>query len=486
MRKTNTLLIMSDEHSREILGCYGNRLVRTPHLDRLARRGTRFTNAYANSPVCVSTRASIATGRYVHQTRCWDGAHPYDGSIPGWGHHLIDAGHQVVSVGKLHYRSTQDANGFKEEIMPLHVLGGIGDLLCLSRRDPLRYAACAEYARDIGPGESPYTEYDRKITAAACDWLRREPARHADNPWVLFVSFVSPHYPLIAPPAFYKLYDGVPMPAPRRYEQAERPRHPVIDAMARLLNYDDYFDPQRVGIALASYYGLCSFLDDNIGQVLSALQESGVADSTRVIYSTDHGDCLGNRGLWGKSVMYEESVAIPLLMQGAGIPEARSHATAVSHVDLYQTIIEAAGERLTPEEAMLPGRSLLGMVNGAVHERAVLSEYHDAGSVTAMFMVRVDRWKYVHYVGHQPQLFDLETDPREDRDLGTHADYEDVRHACEAKLRQLLNPEAVNKQAFSDQEALMAKYGGREAIKQRGDFGYSPVPGQTPQFAAVT
>jgi choline-sulfatase len=126
MHPTNLLVIMSDEHSRRVLGCYGNRLVRTPHLDSLAARGTRFTDAYCNSPICVPSRASFATGRHVHDIRFWDNANPYDGSVPSWGHRLMAAGSRVTSIGKLHYRDSKDPNGFDEEIIPLHVVDGIG------------------------------------------------------------------------------------------------------------------------------------------------------------------------------------------------------------------------------------------------------------------------------------------------------------------------------------------------------------------------
>ena len=122
----NMLFIMSDEHSRAVLGCYGNKAVRTPNLDRMAATGTRFTQAYTPSPVCVSARASLATGRWVHDTGCWSSAEPYAGRPRGWGHRLIEAGQNVTSIGKLHHRSREDDNGFTDEFLPLHVVGGTG------------------------------------------------------------------------------------------------------------------------------------------------------------------------------------------------------------------------------------------------------------------------------------------------------------------------------------------------------------------------
>ena len=136
LEPTNLLFLMSDEHSREVLGCYGNRNAQTPNLDRLAASGTRFDNAYTPSPICVSARASLATGRWVHDIGTWSSAEPYAGSPPGWGHGLIEDGHRVASIGKLHYRSKEDPNGFDEECLPLHVVNELGWLKGLTR-DPL-------------------------------------------------------------------------------------------------------------------------------------------------------------------------------------------------------------------------------------------------------------------------------------------------------------------------------------------------------------
>ena len=155
MTPTNLVFIMSDEHNRRVLGCQGHPMIRTPNLDRLAAGGVRFTDAYCNSPICVPSRASFATGRYVHRIRFWDNAMPYDGIVPSWGHRLGEAGHEAVSIGKLHFRSAEDRNGFTEEIMPLHVVDGLGDLLGLIREDaPPRKAAALKLAEEAGPGDS--------------------------------------------------------------------------------------------------------------------------------------------------------------------------------------------------------------------------------------------------------------------------------------------------------------------------------------------
>jgi choline-sulfatase len=269
---------------------------------------------------------------------------------------------------------------------------------------------------------------------------------------------------------------------PRSYGQDERPDHPVLNALRGCLNYDDYFDEQSVRTALAAYYGMVSFLDHNIGQLLRALEDTGLAQDTRVIYTSDHGDNLGNRGFWGKSVMYEEAVAVPLIVAGAGVPERRVVRTPVSLVDLYPTFLDGLGEAPDADESTLPGRSLFQLARAEATDRVVFSEYHAVGATAGIYMVRKGRWKYVHYVGHRPQLFDLELDPQEATDLGESRGHASIRADLEAELHKILDPEAVNAMAFADQERKIAEHGGPEAIKRRGDFGYTPAPGQTPVF----
>jgi choline-sulfatase len=487
MTPMNLLFILSDEHQRDVTGCYGNRVVKTPNMDRLARNGVRFTSAYTPCPICVPARSALATGRWVHQTRSWDNAHPYHGEIPSWHHRLVAAGHHVTSIGKLHFRDSEDDNGFSEEILPLHVLNGIGDLLGLIREPvPAARGNMPSLAKETGPGDSSYNRYDTEIAEAACRWLEMRAAEpHPDRPWVLFVSFVRPHFPLIAPEEYWSLYRPEEMPWPRLYSKGTKPEHPVLRALRDCMNYDDFFDEAAVRRAIASYYALVSFLDRNIGEVLTTLERTGLAQSTRIIYASDHGDNLGTRGLWGKSVMYEESTAVPLIVSGPDLPRGQVVGAPVSLIDMYRTVADAVGLTLPPEDEDLPSRSIWPAVEdeSAFADRAVLSEYHAAAAITGTFMIRCGQWKYIHHVGHCPELYDLERDSGETGNLAGIPDYRDVLVECEGRLRSICNPDAVNRQAFEDQAKKIAEHGGIEAIKNRGDFGYTPAPGQTPGFA---
>ncbi|MDB5926839.1 MAG: Sulfatase [Betaproteobacteria bacterium] len=478
MQSTNLLIILSDQHNPRVMGCAGHPLVKTPNLDRLAARGTRFSSAYTNCPICVPARASLATGRYVHQTRFWDNAIAYDGSVPSWGHRLIAKGHRVVSIGKLHYVSSDPArNGFSEEILPMHLADGDGDVVGLIRDELIVRNGAAKLGPESGPGESHYTAYDRAIADEACKWLHN--ASPADGkPWVLYVGFVCPHPPLIAPQEFFDLYADADIPMPEMYAENERPRHPYLEYMRRGRPYDGGFTgPEMVKRALAAYFGSVSFLDRNVGRVLGALEAAGLANTTRVLYGSDHGENLGARGLWAKSTLFEESAGIPLILAGPDVPERGVIKAPVSLVDVFPTVLECAGVERSKGDADLPGASLLAAAQGRLPKRTVLSEYHAVASPSGSFMIRRGRFKYIYYCGYAPMLFDLENDPYERHDLSAVPDYKEELAACEAELRAIVDPEAIDRMARADQRAMIERLGGKEIIMQRGAVRHSPPPG---------
>jgi choline-sulfatase len=480
-RPANLLFILSDEHSPKALGCAGHPFVATPHLDALAARGTRFSAASTPSPICVPARAALATGRPLHAMgRYFDNADPYDGGVRSWHHALREAGHAVVSIGKLHFRGPPgDDHGFSEEQLAMHVVDGKGDLLALIRDEtaPPRGGA-AKMSAMAGPGESDYTRYDRDIAAAAQVWLREEAPRQ-ERPWCLFVSLVTPHFPLTAPPEHYYRY--LDAPPPKQYAPEQRPSHPFLADYVATVPYDSHVrDQVTLRRMQAGYYGLVSFMDEQVGKILRCLEDCGLAGATRVLYASDHGDNVGARGLWGKSTMFEESVGVPMILAGEGVPAGRVVGTPASLTDVYATALDAVGVR----EAPPPGSvSLFDLAAGAGTDRACLSEYHATGSREAAFMLREARHKYVRYVSYPAQLFDLEADPEELRDLAGDPAHAPVLARLEARLRGLLDPGAVDRMAKARQAAILEANGGREAVLARGDLPYSPPPGVRPSWS---
>lgn len=473
----NTLFIMADEHAKAAMGCGGNPIVRTPNLDRLAGEGVRFANAYCNSPICVPSRASLATGRYIHQTGNWDNSAPYAGSRPSWGHRLTENGRRVITIGKLHFRDSEDPTGFPDQRLPLHVKNRVGDMYSLLREERVRKKAFREHILQAGPGEPSYIGYDRSVSKAAERFFHEE-AKNIEKPWTLFVSFATPHFPLQVPEEYFEQYPPETIPLPRQYSLAERPKHPVLEAIRDAQCLSDELEDGIVRRAIAAYYGLCTFMDEQVGRVLQALQESGHRDSTRVIYASDHGDAIGHHGMWYKASMYEESVSVPFLMAGPDIPEGKVIETPISLVDVFPTILESVGVQRNEEDSDLPGSSLFSVIRGDVqYARPVFSEYHATASPTGIFMLRDGRYKLVEYAGYESQLFDLESDPEEMVDLGSDPAYRQIKQICETKLRDIADPILTDRLAKKDQLRRLEAHGGKEKVRAGGaKLSYSPVP----------
>ena len=480
VRPQNLLVILSDEHNPKVLGCAGHPFIRTPNLDRLAARGTRFSAAYTPSPICVPARAALATGQATHEMgRYADNADPYDGQVRSWHHALREGGHEVVSIGKLHFRGLPgDDHGFSREIRPMHVVDGKGDLLSLIRDDsaPARKGA-SKMCAYAGPGESDYTRYDRDITADAQIWLRERALAKPERPWCLFVSLVTPHFPLTAPPEHFFRYPPEVVGMPKLYGQDERPRHPFTDDYMAVVPYDSHAktqaDTQRM---MAGYYGLVSFMDEQVGKILDCLEDCGLGDGTRVLYTSDHGDSVGARGLWGKSVMYEESVGVPMILAGEGVAAGRVCATPVCLTDVAATVLDAVG---CAEAPPAQSTSLIAIAAGAEQGRVALSAYHASGSKEAAFMLRDGPYKYIRYVTYPPQLFDLDADPEELVDLAKDQSNAMLIARMEVLLRNRLgqDPGDIDAAVKARQAEILEANGGRDLVLARGDLPFSPPPG---------
>ncbi|MDD9977892.1 MAG: sulfatase-like hydrolase/transferase, partial [Boseongicola sp.] len=283
--------------------------------------------------------------------------------------------------------------------------------------------------------------------------------------------------PLTAPSECNDLYDPATVPLPVGYDQSHRPYHTELSNIARFFDYDAYFDEAKMREAIAAYFGLTSFMDHCVGRVLSALEAAGLAECTTVLYVSDHGEMLGDHGFWTKQVMYEASAGVPMILAGPSVPARKRVKTPASLIDIAPTATAVTGAHATS----WPGNSLIKIAQQPDDpDRQAFSEYHDGGSTTGTFMVRWDRWKYIYYVGHAPQLFDLSKDPDELNDLWHFRQNTPVVQAAldegERRLRSICDPEAVNEAAFSDQARRIAELGGKEACENAFVFNHTPTP----------
>ena len=418
MQPANLVVIMSDEH-HPAPWPLRHPFAITPNLNRLAARGTRFDAAYCNSPICVPSRASFATGRYVHELGTWDNAIAYDGRIQGWGHALQRSGHRVDSIGKLHYRNAEDPTGFDHQYHPMHIYGGHGMVWGALRDGKADFTERAHVMLyPIGPGTSKYNIYDDRIATEAETWIARVAGEKHDRPWVLFVGFVAPHFPLTVPKEFFDLYPVDKMPLSRLHPKDGYPRPPWLEASHQIPPVDDALDDRRRRLATACYYGLCTWVDRQVGRVIAALERTRLGETTRVVYTSDHGDNLGARGLWGKSTLYEESAGVPLIMAGPEIPAGEVVATPVSQsTSRPQSWRPSARTPTAGPTICRDGRcSTLGAnltIPSARYSRSTTRSARrrrPSCSKRALTGVR-------YYVGYEPELFDLAADPGEERNL---------------------------------------------------------------------
>jgi choline-sulfatase len=473
MKARNLVFIISDSHQARALSCAGHPIAKTPNIDRLAHRGTRFAAAYTPSPLCVPARASLATGLYVHDTRHWDNAMAYDGRIPGWGVRLQAAKIRVESIGKLHYRNESDPTGFDLQHRPMHLWKGIGQVWG-SVRDPIP-GPRTDIVRfgQIGAGYSKYNSYDEAIRDEAIAWLRGR--KRDDSPWMLFVGFVAPHFPLIAPQHYIDMYPPDDMPLPK-LRSPYYVRHPWLAKQESFMLTDVEFgaDDDKRRRAISAYYALCTMLDSHVGAICAELESMRRSETTTGIYTSDHGESIGQRGHWGKSNLYSECTQVPLVMVGPDLPRGQICSTPVNLIDLAPTFLAAFG--LPAEE--FRGRSLFDIAREPLdEERAAFSEYHAVGAPSGAFMLRKGRWKYHEYIGYAPELFEFDSDPDEQMNLADDPSYAAILAGFREELRRIVDPDAADRQAKADQRALVESYGGRDAAFWMGTEGATPAPG---------
>lgn len=440
-RPRNLLFIFSDQHAQHVAGCYGDEVVATPNLDRIAAEGVRFDNAYCPSPVCVPSRMAMLTARWPHRQECWTNDDVLRSDLPTWLHAVGAAGARPVLIGRLHAMGPDQLHGYADRLVGDHSPNWTGvrrhSMGVLERTNDPEPASLER----SGPGFGAYQAKDADVTDAAVAWLAEEAPRHAaaGEPFALTVGLMLPHPPYVVDGEAYHAYAGR-VPPPRLGPDAAR--HPYHDWWRANRGIDDV-PPADVARARAAYWGLVHRMDEMIGRILDALEASGLMDDTLVVYASDHGDHVGERGLWWKHTFYEESVKVPLLMRLPGvIPAGEVREEVVNLVDLSQTMIEAMGGQALPHA---DGRSFwtLAQDRAAPWENETFSEYcTDAvppwtgGRAVQQRMIRSGRHKLVLYDSEPPQLFDLEADPDETVNLAGDPAHAEVRERLLARLSE--------------------------------------------------
>jgi choline-sulfatase len=468
-RPPNILVIMSDEHNHRIAGCYGNKLVRTPTLDRLAERGVTFENCYTNSPLCVPSRLAFTAGKYIHRIAAWNNACrlPSD-QHPSLPRALNAAGYESFLCGKQHY-DAEHRYGFIEigGKMNDNFMNGRGNRRAADDTTVNVGAGKARFA-DFHAGEdSSVMSHDRRVTAGVTDFLSKR--QRGEKPFFLFAGYLAPHFPLTVPEKYWQLYRGkVPMPEipagffetmPLNYKHL-RWGYGLVDV-----------DPETVRRGRELYYGFTQWVDEQIGSVLEVLNKGPFADDTVVIYTTDHGENMGEHGLWWKNCLYEQAAHIPLIVSWPKRWSGGQRRTgACSMVDLVRTIADIGG---TPVPQDWDGHSMVRWMDDAraPWRDLAVSQYYGHNIASGYAMLRTGNFKYVYHSAPdarhpaEQELYDLKADPQEFRNLARS-----VAHKAQLeKLHGLLLKQLGEHPDESEQRcrADYARGYGREAPGQR-------------------
>ena len=450
-RRPNVLIIMSDQHSKRQLGCYGDRLVRTPNLDRLAAEGMLFQNAYTASPLCVPGRTSFLTARLPSGNRVWNNDHILSSAIPTWAHSLGAAGYETALVGRMHLLGPDQRHGFERrplaEFMGWY-LGGEA----IHKIGPSAFKELgAETSggeriavKVAGVGVTSYHGFDETVTDHLCDYLEEKAGQDAERPFAAVAGFMLPHCPFFAPKEMFDYYfDRVDVPRPTPEELERQPAS--IKRLKKLQGIDRPLTEHRIRVARAAYFGMCEFMDRLVGRMLKKLDDTGLSDNTLVVYTSDHGEMAGEHGCWSKSNYYEGSVGVPLIARLPGvIPAGIESPVICNYMDLGPSLIEMAGAEPLPAA---DGRSLWTELRGRKDETRPDETYSELlGRMEGVpsCMIRRGRWKlYKYHDDTPPVLFDLEDDPEELNDLGTDSGHESVRNELLKRLYDGWDPDYV-------------------------------------------
>jgi arylsulfatase A-like enzyme len=511
----NILFIMADQLRWDYLSCYGHPHLQTPNIDKLAAKGVRFDRAYVQSPVCGPSRASYYTGRTVFSHGATWNRVPLPIGELTLGDYLRPLGVTTAVVGKTHM--VGDKEGMAR--LGLNMETEIGCLISQPGFDPyerddglhptqglrsrggkLRYN---DYLNDLGyEGKNPWNDYANAAEGPNGEilsgWHLRNsllPARvkeeHSetaymtnraidfitemkDAPWLCHLSFIKPHWPYMAPAPYHNMYGGNTFLPVRREEREKENANPVIQAFHGMEVSQTFSAPGVRETVLPAYMGLIKQIDDHLGRLFDYLAETGKDKETMIVFTSDHGDYLGDHWMGEKELFHEVSVRVPLIIYD---PRAEADATRgtssealVEAIDLVPTFMDATGA--PPANHRIEGRSLMPLLNGKIPDDwrdAVFSEIDyafyaardtlDLGASDARgYMIRTKDWKYVYFKGFPPQLFDLNNDPDEFDDLGTSQEHADIRTMMNDHLVQrLLNRK--NRVTMTDEDVMSARAG---------------------------
>ncbi|BAN45761.1 choline-sulfatase [Metapseudomonas resinovorans] len=436
MKRPNILFIMADQMAAPLLPFYAPSPIKAPNLSRLASEGVVFDSAYCNSPLCAPSRFTLVSGQLPSKIGAYDNAADFPADVPTYAHYLRRLGYRTALSGKMHFCGPDQLHGYEERLTSDIYPADYGWAVNWDEPDvrPSWYHNMSSVLQAGPCVRTNQLDFDEEVVFKARQYLYDHVREGDGQPFCLTVSLTHPHDPYTIPAEYWDLYRDEDIEPPRvQFADAEQDPH-----SQRLLKVIDLWGkplpPHKVRDARRAYYGACSYVDEQVGRLLKTLADCGLDQDTIVVFSGDHGDMLGERGLWYKMHWFEMAARVPLLVHAPSRFRAARVSQSVSTVDLLPTLVELAGGALEPG-LPLDGRSLLPHLEGQGGHDEVLGEYMAEGTTSPLMMIRRGPYKFIYSEQDPCLLFDLANDPQELENLAPSPDHQALLADFRAEAR---------------------------------------------------
>lgn len=451
--RPNILFIMADQVSAPLLRVHNEQSpIKTPHIDALAARSKVFTSAYCASPLCTPARSSLVTGQLPSRIAAWDNAAPLGCEVPTYAHYLRREGYETVLAGKMHFVGEQ-LHGFEERLTTDIYPGDFGWAVNWDEPDRrLEWYHNASSILQAGPCvRSNQLDFDEEVMFKSTRYLYAAARRTSSRPFCLTVSMTHPHDPYTIHREYWDRHQNDEVPLPEvslRYDEQD----PHSKRLLRVCDLEQDIPVEAVRRARRAYFGAMSYVDDNVGKLVQILKDTGMDKNTIVIFSSDHGDMLGERGLWYKMSWFEASSRIPLLVSFPSRFSPGKIPEHVSALDILPTLVDLIGGTID-DRLPLDGTSLLPLLLGGTGHGTVIGEYTGEGTVSPTIMIRRGPWKFIGCPADPPQLYNLDSDPKELHNLATDASVNYIVREFTAEVDRRWNLQDLHGQVLRSQRS---------------------------------
>jgi len=452
--KPNILFIMADQLAPQFLPCYGHDVVKAPTISKLAEEGVVFDSCYTNSPLCAPSRFVMMSGRQASKIAAWDNAVEFPAEVPTFAHYLQDEGYRSCLSGKMHFVGPDQLHGFTERLTTdVYPSDFTWHPEWDRAEDRLDWYHNMEVVTKAGVCvRSMYLDYDDEAVHQAKRYLFERARDDGDEPFMLAVSLIQPHDPYLCRQDEWNLYrhDDIDLPKVPLGAEPESPHDARLRYAYGASDVDVDNDTMRN--ARHAYYGSVSDVDNKVADLMQSLSESGFADDTIVIFTSDHGDMLGERGMWFKMSYREHSARVPMIVHAPKMFSPRRVKEAVSLVDVMPTLVELARDGQSRDYATpIEGRSMLPHLNGSGGHDEAIGEYFAEGVDQPMFMIKRGSKKLITCASDPVQYFDVDADPMESNNLAADSEHAASVQALESELAAAYDVDELRERVVESQ-----------------------------------